>query len=147
MQRPLDYYGPGENTGIWVTPSAPAVSTCRRADIQTTLGLSLFFTHSCALFCSQRNLNSFLFKWFRTLWGKKHRGWGTPPSGPTRAIRGRADLNDYTARHALEYSACGGTLGLTSPRMAGPNRKRAADAESGCHSQRQLEATCFRSEE
>src|ERR1700674_4387498 len=23
--------------------------------------------------------------------GEKHRGWGTPPSGPTRAIRGRAD--------------------------------------------------------
>src|ERR1700674_3867744 len=88
MQRPLDYYGPGENTGIWVTPSAPAVSTCRRADIQTTLGLSLFFTHSCALFCSQRNLNSFLFKWFRTLWGK-NTGGGVPlPADPPAQSEG-----------------------------------------------------------
>src|SRR5712664_3291288 len=31
--------------------------------------------HSSALFCTRANLNSFLFKRFRTLW-QKHRGWG-----------------------------------------------------------------------
>ena len=37
--------------------------------------LSLFFSYSCALFCTHQKCNSFVFKRFRTLC-QKHPGWG-----------------------------------------------------------------------
>jgi len=102
-----------------------------------------FSLHILAHSFAVNEISTLFFSSGSALFGGKTPGVGYPsqrthPRNP-RARR----LNDYTARHALEYSACGGTLGLTSPRMAGPNRKRAGDAESGCHSQRQLEASCF----
>src|SRR6266478_960301 len=35
--------------------------------------LTSLFSHSCALFCTQQEINAFLFKRFRTLW-QKHPG-------------------------------------------------------------------------
>src|SRR5260370_40912303 len=40
--------------------------------------LTSFISHSCALFCTHENRNSFLFKCFRTLC-KKPSGVGVPP--------------------------------------------------------------------
>jgi hypothetical protein len=67
-----------ENTGgvgvffpFWDTP------TCRRFDVQT-FSLSPAFSNSCALFCAQQKLNSFLFKRFCTLSQKPPGGGGGP---------------------------------------------------------------------
>ena len=49
-------------------------------------GLSPFFSYSCALFCTQRKLNSFVFNRFRTLW-QKQPGVGVPT--PTKLSTGR----------------------------------------------------------
>ncbi len=46
---------------------------------RTPLCSSSFFSYCCALFCTHRNHNSFLFKQFRTLW-QKHPGVGYPHS-------------------------------------------------------------------
>ena len=47
--------------------------------VPTFFDLSLFLSHSSELFCVHQNLNSFIFKRFRTLL-QKHRGGGTPIS-------------------------------------------------------------------
>jgi hypothetical protein len=44
-------------------------------------GLSPFFSHSSALFCTYKKLNSFLFMRFRTLC-QKTPGWGVPTYAP-----------------------------------------------------------------
>jgi hypothetical protein len=56
----------------------------RRSDLHTFLrvsDLSPFFSHSCALFCTQQKLNPFIFNRFRTLC-RKPPGVGVPPCFP-----------------------------------------------------------------
>src|SRR5713101_4000092 len=55
----------------------------RRATHHSPLCSSSFFSHSCALFCTQQKLNPFIFKRFRTLCAKTPGGGGTchPGSG------------------------------------------------------------------
>ena len=54
------------------TRHAPIVypERSRRATHHSPLCSSSFFSHSCALFCTQKKLNSFVFKRFRTLCAK-----------------------------------------------------------------------------
>jgi len=66
---------------------SPAHSECNRgelatrnssfATIRSPLDSSSFFSHPCALFCTNEKLNSFVFKQFRTLY-KKPPGVGGP---------------------------------------------------------------------
>jgi len=53
-------------------------SDLRRSNVQRFLDLSPFFSNSCALFCTYENVNSFIFRRFRTL-SQKHPGWGVSP--------------------------------------------------------------------
>ena len=56
----------------------------RRSDLHTfprVSDLSPFFSHSCALFCTQQKLNPFIFNRFRTLC-RKLPGVGGPPCFP-----------------------------------------------------------------
>ncbi len=48
------------------------------SNVPTIFHLSTFFSHSCALFCTHKKLNSFVFKRFRTLC-QKPPGVGVPP--------------------------------------------------------------------
>jgi hypothetical protein len=47
---------------------------------------SSFFSHSSALFGTQQEFNSFIFKRFRTLW-QKHPGWGGTAAPAVSALR------------------------------------------------------------
>src|SRR6266404_434001 len=60
-----------------------------RRNVSTRVSdLSSFLSHYCALFCSHPELNSFVFRRFRTLW-QKHPGWGyifTPKDSPPHLL-------------------------------------------------------------
>src|SRR5258708_39550352 len=55
----------------------PTIPILELASRQSSLenDSSSFFSHSCALFCTPRNANAFIFKHSRTLCAK-HPGWG-----------------------------------------------------------------------
>jgi hypothetical protein len=58
--------------------------------LQPCLELSSFFSRSCALFCTQKKLNSFLFIRLRTLCQKPPGGGGTPLSDGKAERQNRA---------------------------------------------------------
>ena len=61
---------------------------------------SSFFSHSCALFCTAKKLNSSIFKRFRTL-RPKTPGWGVPcSSAHRRSQKGKLNMSQPARRKA-----------------------------------------------
>src|SRR5260370_37826172 len=57
----------------------------RSHDVQTYPLCIQIVAHSFALFCTHKNMNSFIFKRFRTLW-PKHRGVGYPLTSRNKGV-------------------------------------------------------------
>ncbi len=68
---------------------------------QRVFELSPFFSGSCALFCTHRKLNPFVFKQFHTLC-QKHSGWGhvQPARSSLRRTLGRKSLPRITGHES-----------------------------------------------
>jgi hypothetical protein len=62
-----------------VYPDRVGASRAQLREVPTFFDVSLFLSHSSALFCVHKKLNSFVFRQFQTLL-QKHPGWGTPIS-------------------------------------------------------------------
>src|SRR5216684_2592977 len=74
----------------------------RSHDVQTYPLCIQIVAHSFALFCTHKNINSFIFKRFRTLW-PKHGGVGYPLTSRNKGIL--SELNkDRAAKHRVAPS-------------------------------------------
>jgi hypothetical protein len=98
-----------------LTPSWISPFPIRRSQLYS----SSFFSHSCALFCTQQKLNSFVFIRFRTLC-EKHPGWGYPPPlqhpvhGPRRDVATCLNGHPLFPRsRPLPGNPCSGSVSVT----------------------------------
>ena len=84
------------------------------ANLTTFSDLSLFLSHSCALFCTYQGLNSFVFKRFRTLC-QKPPGVGVPPTLSTRIKMTQATTDAISASDTRHRPHSHSTRGEVSP--------------------------------
>jgi hypothetical protein len=87
-----------KHRGGWATSyQNPSLATHH-----SPLHSSPFFSHSCALFCALQNLNSFLFKRFRTLsFTKTTRGGGVLPTFNVQPSNSQTILSSHCSRTPL----------------------------------------------